>query len=88
MSRIAPPAEKILAVASIYSALIEELPPVNTEDPRVQVALIDAATRLAMYTDTRDMGLLARRRAGARVREDDPSDHFAYPDDPTGGHHS
>lgn len=83
MSRIAPPAEKITAVGSIYRALIDELQlvppewlqpsstggaliPVKGEPmkitsifpPQVQAALIDAAVRIAMSTDTRDMGIL------------------------------
>lgn len=62
MSRVALPSEKVLAVAGIYKALWTELwtDPMAEIDPRVQVAMLDAATRIAMGTDTRDMGLLSR----------------------------
>ena len=61
MSRIALPAEKIMAVGAIYHRVIEEIPEVKhlLDEPNVQVALIDAAVRIAMNTDTRDMGILA-----------------------------
>ena len=62
MSRITPPAEKILAVAAIYNALKDEfedsLLEGFIEHPGIVIALIDTATRIAMSTDTRDMGLL------------------------------
>lgn len=63
MSRIAPPAEKILAVASIYEALKTELEFPAPTAP-VIVALIDASVRIAMATDTRDMGLLGIDKVG------------------------
>jgi hypothetical protein len=68
VSRIAPPAEKVLAVANIFIALTTELEPrIDEADPRVQVALIDAATRIAMATDTRDMGILGAPSRGVNL---------------------
>jgi hypothetical protein len=89
VSRVSVPAEKVLAIKSIYGSLIEELgldpepvviaitarevskkdeplrlttsgPPEVTWriDPVVMAALIDAATRVAMGTDTRDLGIM------------------------------
>lgn len=101
MSRIAPPAEKILAVAAIYERLIDELhlvpPGVVPDDhkpgelylsksaetkieywvpPTVMAALIDASVRIAMSTDTRDMGILMPREMAQRKAMDNltPSD--------------
>lgn len=54
------PSEKIMAVAGIYKALSDELPDrVAFFDPQVQAAIIDAAVRIAMSTDTKDMGILS-----------------------------
>lgn len=54
------PAEKVLAVVGIFNALLTELPDtVAFFDPGVQAALIDSATKIAMATDTKDMGLMA-----------------------------
>lgn len=65
MSRIATPSEKIMAVAGTYKALGGELgwhrtPNGFTDAERtaMNIALLDAATRIALSTDTRDMGLL------------------------------
>jgi hypothetical protein len=73
MSRVAHPSEKVLAVAAIYGSLIDELhliPPglpmaevregvvFPTIPPVVTAALIEAATRLAMSTDTRSVGIM------------------------------
>ena len=63
MSRIAQPAEKVMAVASIYRALWTELDamPIDRMDSRVQTTMLDIAGRIAMSTDTRDMGIMAPR---------------------------
>lgn len=60
MSRVAQPAEKVLALAGIYRALASELDDrIDDSDPRVQVALLHVSSDIAMRTETRDMGLLA-----------------------------
>ena len=69
-----------MAVAGIYQALLTELPISSViPDPEVVAALIDASVRIAMATDTRDMGLLApeevQKRANeiaAEMQRDDP----------------
>ena len=60
MSRVATPAEKIMAVAATHRQLMDEMPVLSAMvgEPNVQVALIDAAVRIAMSTDTRDLGIL------------------------------
>lgn len=58
--------EKIAAVAGIYQALLTELPISSViPDPEVVAALIDASVKIAMGTDTRDMGLLAPAQNGS-----------------------
>jgi hypothetical protein len=56
------PSEKVMAAAGIYKALAEELDipllPAISLHSNVQAALIDAAVRIAMATDTRDMGIM------------------------------
>lgn len=60
MSRISPPAEKIIAVTGTYKALSQELAgEIDQMDVRVQVQMLITATAIAMGTDTRDMGILA-----------------------------
>lgn len=57
--RVARPAEKVLAFASIYVAVVTELDErVDVADPGVQVALIDVALTITMSTDTKDMGVM------------------------------
>lgn len=52
--------EKVGAVVGTFLALRTELEGwIDAHDPRVQAALIESATSVAMGTDTRDMGLLA-----------------------------
>lgn len=54
------PAEKVLAVVGIYDALRTELGvggPGEVESA-LTVALLDAATKIAMATDTKDMGIM------------------------------
>jgi hypothetical protein len=64
MSRVAPPHEKVLAIGRTFTAIRGELEGyVQDNDPRVQAALIDAATRVAMATDTRDIGILGTNEA-------------------------
>jgi len=72
VSRIAQPAEKVLAVVSIYHALWTELDsaPIDRMDSRVQTTMLDIAGRIAMSTDTRDLGLMARRNRNAIDRPD------------------
>lgn len=60
MTRQATAAEKIMAVAGTYKALVDELPSgLHVNDPFVEAALIDASTRIALATMTSDMGILA-----------------------------
>jgi hypothetical protein len=106
VSRIAPTAEKIMAVAATYKALIDELdliPPITYEPrgtpgvaytatkgemkveflipPVVMASLIDAATRIAMGTDTRDLGIL-----GGFTQNPPPEDEPLWgPDGPAVG---
>lgn len=64
MSRIATPAEKVSAVAAIYFSLWEEVigdPMTPGINPSFNTMLLDVAGRIAMGTDTRDLGLMARR---------------------------
>ena len=64
MSRIATPAEKVSAVAGIYFSLWEEIvgdPMTPGIDKAFNATLLDIAGRIAMGTDTRDLGLMARR---------------------------
>jgi hypothetical protein len=99
VSRVAQPAEKVLAIGSVMRALVDELgldpepiviaitarevskkdmplqlkadgPPEVTWriPPVVMAALIDAATRVAMGTDTRDLGILG----APGVHDEDP----------------
>ena len=59
MSRIAQPSEKVLAVAKTFLALKQELHnQIALGDPGVQATLLDVAARIAMGTDTRDLGVL------------------------------
>lgn len=59
MSRIAPLAEKVLATEAAFTSLVNEIDSrIDRNDARVQAALIEAAVRIAMGTDTRDMGIL------------------------------
>ena len=90
MSRIAPPAEKVEAVMGIYVYLMDRLETrCATFDPRVQAQLLATATTIAMYTDTRNMGLLSFRPTKAErdaVPKYDPPDpltvHEYDEDDP------
>jgi hypothetical protein len=117
MSRIAPPAEKIMATVGICKALITELgldpepvviaqttEPVTPEQwraamksgelkviptgqpeitwripPVVMAALIDAATRIAMATDTRDMGIMGMPGVVIGPLDHDPFDDSLGP---------
>lgn len=77
MSRIAPPAEKVLAISSVYAALWEELHLGEgaADSPVIIAALIDAATRVAMATDTRDMGILGQApQLQGRAEPEQPED--------------
>jgi hypothetical protein len=59
LSRIAPTHEKVLAVARTYFALKQELHnQIAIADPGVQAVLLDVAGRIAMGTDTRDLGIM------------------------------
>lgn len=80
--RPALPSEKIMAVAGTYKALAQELhAALDQHDVRVQVALLQSATTIAMYTDTRDLGLLAQPEP---QRPTDAGEHFAFPCDDCG----
>lgn len=106
MSRIAPPAEKVLAIGSIFRALAEELkvpieslvmvksdePPqtfpgatewlrgatVIPPNPHIIAMLIDCATRVAMATDTRDLGILGAKPEPVFVKHVRFPDHYEY----------
>ena len=88
MSRIAPPSEKIMAVASIYKALSGEIGDwIVLDDPRLQVQMLATATTIAMGTDTRDMGIIGMppltdeaEAALLKARTPDPGDHHVYPE--------
>jgi hypothetical protein len=93
VSRVAAPSEKIVAVAGIYRALIDELPDdLHTGDPIVQASLLDAGVRIAMATDTRDMGILTlplppaveRIAAAHHLHNGQEGDHHVYPCDDCG----
>lgn len=55
MSR--PTTEKIIATVGVYRALATELP-VDLHDPRVQAALIESSSRIALGTVTQGQDLL------------------------------
>jgi len=64
VSRIATPAEKVSAVAGIYFSLWDEVigdPMTPGIHHSFNTALLNAAVVIAMGTDTRDLGLMARR---------------------------
>jgi hypothetical protein len=62
MSRVARPAEKVLATASIYRALVIELGFDEFPGSAVVASLIEASVRIAMGTDTRDLGIMSDPR--------------------------
>ena len=81
MTRRAPAAEKINALVGVFIALKGELHTrAEVDDPRVQVALIHAATSIAIATETRDIGILAPGHGIRDYTRVDPGDHFAHPD--------
>ncbi len=87
MSRVAVPAEKIIAVTGTYRALVTELgDSINPETSTVQAALIHAATEIAMRTDTKDMGLLAGPITARRERMPNPDDRCDDCGMPYGAH--
>lgn len=71
MSRVAPTSEKVLAVAKTFFALKQELHgQIAIADPTVQATLLDVAGRIAMATDTRDLGILGAPSLAQRVADE------------------
>lgn len=64
-----PISEKIMAVVGTYGAILTEMP-FDSYDPRIQIAVLDAAVKLVLSSDTKDMGLIAPLSKSERFASD------------------